>query len=316
MKNIAQLNKATSVKITTLVDNYIDLFLPSTNKVKREPLISDGSRPSGLLAEHGLSLLVDVFNESEHHQILFDTGLTDIPLPYNLESMGINLDNVEAVVLGHGHPDHIGGLIRIYRDRLVPKHAPLVVHPEAFKQRLNDFGGQIRVLKRLDKTTLNFLGVKIQENTSPILLGNNTILITGEIERVTDFEKGFPPARKIEDGQIKPDTAIKDEQSLVINVKDKGLVILSSCGHPGIINTILYAQKLTGEKRIYFVMGGFHLTGPIFEPLIEPTINEMKKLNPEIVVPTHCTGWKAINEFAKEMPDQFILNSVGTSYML
>jgi len=133
---------------------------------------------------------------------------------------------------------------------------------------------------------------------------------------VTDFEKGFPLGRKFEGGKIKPDTAVRDEQALVINVKGKGLVILTGCGHQGIINTIKYAQKLTQETKVYFVMGGFHLTGALFEPLIGRTVAEMKKFSPQIVVPTHCTGWKAMSTFAKEMPKSFVLNSVGTKYVL
>jgi 7,8-dihydropterin-6-yl-methyl-4-(beta-D-ribofuranosyl)aminobenzene 5'-phosphate synthase len=82
-----------------------------------------------------------------------------------------------------------------------------------------------------------------------------------------------------------------------------------------IINTVRHIQEQTGTEKVHAVLGGFHLTGPIFEPLIGPTIEEMKKIGPDFVVPTHCTGWNAINRFAKEMPEQFILNTVGTTYV-
>ena len=81
-----------------------------------------------------------------------------------------------------------------------------------------------------------------------------------------------------------------------------------------IINTVKHAQKVTGVEQVHAVLGGFHLNGPLFEPIIGPTIEEMKKINPAVIVPMHCTGWKAINEFARAMPDQFILNSVGSTY--
>jgi 7,8-dihydropterin-6-yl-methyl-4-(beta-D-ribofuranosyl)aminobenzene 5'-phosphate synthase len=149
-----------------------------------------------------------------------------------------------------------------------------------------------------------------------MLLGADLVLVTGEVERVTDFEKGFPLGRKFEEGKIKPDTEVTDEQAIVLNVEGKGLVILTGCGHQGIINTITYAQKLTQETRVYFVMGGFHLTGPLFEPLIDRTVAGMKKFSPQMIVPTHCTGWKAMSTFAKEMPNEFVLNSVGTKYVL
>jgi len=312
-----RIRKADRAQITVLADNYTDVFLSSTEKVKRPPHMMEGNVLRGLLADHGFSILVEVFEGSNQHRLLFDTGHADVVVPWNVESLGICLQTVEAVAIGHGHHDHFGGLIRLYKDGLIPRTASLHVHPEVFSQRFIDLRdeGWAR-MPQLTKTPLNYLGVKINENKSPSLLASGLTLLTAEVERVTDFERGFPPGRRFEDGEIKLDTMIRDEQALILNVKNKGLVIISSCGHPGIINTILYARKLTSEKRVYCVIGGFHLTGKIFEPVIEPTIAEMKKLAPEMLVPCHCTGWKAMNRFATEMPDQFVLNSVGTRYML
>ncbi len=106
-----------------------------------------------------------------------------------------------------------------------------------------------------------------------------------------------------------------DDRGLAVKVKNKGLVVIGGCSHAGIINTVKHAQKVTGVPKVHAVLGGFHLTGPIMEPVIGPTIGEMKKFRPEYIVPTHCTGWRAINHFAKEMPEQFILNTVGTTYI-
>jgi len=148
---------------------------------------------------------------------------------------------------------------------------------------------------------------------SSSLVTDSMILVTGEIERVTEFEKGLPNASMERNGKVEPDI-IRDDQALVIKLKEKGLVIISGCGHAGIINTVLYAKKLAGIDRIHAVMGGFHLSGPIFEPIIEKTIIEFKKIKPEILVPMHCTGWKAINTFSEEFPSSFVLNSVGTRF--
>jgi len=90
---------------------------------------------------------------------------------------------------------------------------------------------------------------------------------------------------------------------------------IGGCSHAGIINTVKHAQEIAGTQKVHAVLGGFHLSGPLFDPIIKPTIEEMKKIAPEYIVPTHCTGWKAINEFATAMPDQFQLNSVGTTYV-
>jgi 7,8-dihydropterin-6-yl-methyl-4-(beta-D-ribofuranosyl)aminobenzene 5'-phosphate synthase len=107
---------------------------------------------------------------------------------------------------------------------------------------------------------------------------------------------------------------ILDDQALVINIPDKGLVMISGCAHAGIINTVEYAKKITGISTVHAVLGGFHLTGPAFEPIIRPTIDEMKRIDPDYIIPMHCTGWNAINGFAREMPGKFILNTVGTTY--
>jgi 7,8-dihydropterin-6-yl-methyl-4-(beta-D-ribofuranosyl)aminobenzene 5'-phosphate synthase len=115
-----------------------------------------------------------------------------------------------------------------------------------------------------------------------------------------------------EDGQEKWDP-IEDDTAIVVHVRGKGLVILSGCAHSGIINTVRYAQEVTGVDAVYVVMGGFHLTGADFEPVIEPTVEALRKLDPQYVVPTHCTGRKAIMHIEREMPENFLLNMSGTT---
>ena len=109
---------------------------------------------------------------------------------------------------------------------------------------------------------------------------------------------------------------IHDDQAVVIHVKEKGLVILTGCGHAGAINTIRHAQELTGIQQVYAVLGGSHLTGALFEPSIPPTIAALKTLNPALIVPAHCTGWKATHALARKLPEAFVPNSVGTRFML
>jgi len=133
----------------------------------------------------------------------------------------------------------------------------------------------------------------------------------GEIPRTTDFEKGWPIVHCQTESEEVWD-AIEDDTSIVMNLKDKGLVILSGCAHSGIINTVHHAMKVTGIEKIHAVMGGFHLTGPFFEPIIDLTTQELQKINPAYIIPTHCTGRKAIMEMEKLMPDKFILNMAGT----
>jgi len=192
MKKTLKLKKAERVEITTLADNYTDAFLTSTDTVKRAPVIVEGNLTRGLLAEHGLSLLVDVFADSDHHRILLDAGWVGIPIPFNLETLGLNLENIEAVVLGHGHVDHFGGLLRLYSERLIPRDAPLIVHPDAFTQRSIEVAGQIVRLPQLTRTPFHHLGVKIQENKTPVLLGAGSGLSHRRSRKSDRFRKGFP----------------------------------------------------------------------------------------------------------------------------
>jgi len=90
------------------------------------------------------------------------------------------------------------------------------------------------------------------------------------------------------------------------------LVVLTGCAHSGIVNTVNYAKAVTGVNPVHVIMGGFHLAGPAAEPVVEKTIEALKKINPAYIVPTHCTGRKSVMEIEKAMPAQFILNMAGT----
>ena len=142
------------------------------------------------------------------------------------------------------------------------------------------------------------------------------MLVTGEIPRETSFEKGYLQQKALINGSWLPDPLILDDRAAVFNVKGKGLVIISGCAHAGIINTITYAQRITGVPRIYAVMGGFHLAGKENENRIEQTAKELKQVNPKLVVPSHCTGWRAMFTIASALPDAFVWNSVGNFYQI
>ncbi len=146
-------------------------------------------------------------------------------------------------------------------------------------------------------------------------LAGDTILATGEVDRTTDFEKGMPGAYVEKKGQLQPDPII-DDQSLIVRLRGKGLVIITGCCHAGLINTIRYAQKITGVNDVHAVLGGLHLSGPAFAPIVERTIDELQRLNPELIVPMHCTGWNSTRRLAEAFDRGFVLNSVGTTYIL
>ncbi len=313
------LQEVERVEVITLMDNYSDVLLEDTDVMTRPHTSKDGKiLTDTFLAEHGLSLLVSVWEKGNRHTILFDAGYTSIGVPHNLKQLGMDIKKtgIECIVISHGHMDHTGALYPILE--MLSGPIPLVAHPGVFSSPryvIRDNGERDLFPLTLIKSDLEDRGVEIVESKGPTLIADNTILVTGEIERSTDFEIGFPNGFMEQDGKIVKDP-VSDDQSLVINLKDMGLVIISGCAHAGIINTLLYAKKITGIDNLQMVMGGFHLSGPVFEPIIEKTIIELKKANPKIIVPMHCTGWKAIKRLSEAFPNAFILNSVGSQCTL
>jgi len=314
---VVSLKEIDRMESLTVIDNYVDVLLTNTPVVTRPPLSKGGDIPSDtLLAEHGLSLLVTVYQGEEKHTVLFDTGYSKIGVPHNLEQLKVDLKELEGIVLSHGHMDHTGALYAIL-DK-ISGTIPLVLHPGAFDGPrffgLAD-GRKLRFPQTLVKEELLSRNVKLTERKTPTPLAHEGILVTGEVERITPFEKGLPNAVLERDGKIEKDPII-DDQALVVNLRGKGLVVIAGCSHAGIINTVLYAQKLTGIERVHTILGGFHLSGPHFEPIIEQTIGELKRINPKVLVPMHCTGWTAIQRMSQEFPDAFVLNSVGSTITL
>jgi len=166
------------------------------------------------------------------------------------------------------------------------------------------------------RRALEDVGFDVVEQHQPSFLLDGAVLVTGEVDRTTDFERGFLVHQAYRDGAWVPDPLILDDQALIVDVAGKGLVILTGCGHAGIVNICRYAQRLTGRNRLHAVLGGFHLNGPLFKPLIPPTLDALEQLAPDVIVPAHCTGWRAMHAIAGRLPQQFIQNSVGTTYHL
>ena len=316
-QSVVPLKEVDRVEILTVIDNYVDVLLTNTEVITRPPLAKTGTIPvDTLLAEHGLSLLVTVYEGEEKHTMLFDTGYTKIGVPHNLDQLGVDLGEVEAIALSHGHMDHTGSLYAVL-DRMKNK-IPLVLHPAAFDApRFFGLADGRRLLfpQTLVKEDLKKRNIDLVESKTPTLLAGERIMVTGEVERTTSFEKGLPNAVLERDGKVEKDPII-DDQALVIHLKGKGLVVIAGCSHAGIINTIFYAQKMTGIQKVHAVMGGFHLSGPYFEKIIEQTLGELKKIQPQFLSPMHCTGWKAIQQMSQAFPDEFILNSVGSMITL
>ena len=315
-ENKIDLKKASKAVVTTVIENYTEALLPSSDKVERAALAKDGVRKPPLLAEHGLSILVEVADGSDRHTVLMDFGGSKIGVPHNIKVLEIDVNEIEAFVVSHGHHDHVGAIFEILNS-LQKKPRPVVVHPDAFlNPRFHKFpdGRQVPI-PCIKEGIIEETGNEMVEARSPVLIADDYVLALGQIPRVNDFEKGMPSAYYEKDGEIYKDD-IMDDMGIVLDIKDKGLAVITGCGHSGIINTIRYAQEITGVDKVYCVMGGFHLIGNIGEAVIERTIEEMKQSDPEIIVPMHCTGLKAMHKFEEVFPEAFVLNASGSKIKL
>jgi 7,8-dihydropterin-6-yl-methyl-4-(beta-D-ribofuranosyl)aminobenzene 5'-phosphate synthase len=304
------------VEVLAVMDNSVDMLMSSTSMAQRAPLRRDAFSRPRLRAEHGVSMLVTVHYEGNKQVVLFDAGTTTDGALHNMDVLEVEPKELHAVVLSHGHTDHTLGLIGLLK-RFGRHGMPIILHPDAFLKRKNVLPDGHEVdLPPPDRRDIEAEGINIVEERGPTLLIDDRILITGQIPRKVPFEKGFPPGRAEINGQWQPDPWIHDDQALVIHVRNKGLIVLTGCGHAGLINTLEFSREITGVTEIYSVMGGFHLTGKIFEPIIRPTVEAVAKYSPKVIVPQHCTGWLATQEISRRFPDAFIAPSVGTCFML
>lgn len=321
--------EANRVEILTVIDNVSDVLLPSTAVARRmgvgregQPLprleahlLEEGYAADLPFAEHGLSFLVTVFAGEQRHSLLFDTGSTVNGLVHNLRAMGVNPREIETIVFSHGHFDHTMGLSSLVQE-LSPL-PPLMVHPDCWlKRRVAVPGQQPRELPTTSRERVGAAGFELIEQRQPSLLFEGALLVTGEIERTTPFEQGFPIHQALRDGVWVPDPLILDDQALVVNVRGRGLAVITGCGHAGVVNTVLHARNITGIERVYAVIGGFHLATSPLETVVWPTIEALAGFAPEVIVPAHCTGWRATHAIAAAFPDAFVQGSVGTRYVL
>jgi len=303
-----------AAEVTVLVDNFVDVLLPSTEVVQRARVhygLLERDREQ-LVAEHGLSLLLSVERDGERASLLYDAGLGRQTAIHNMDVLEVRLADLRTVVLSHGHTDHHGGLEGMLQ-RVGARGMPLVIHPDAWRDRKVVFptGAEMH-FPPPSRQDLDREGVVVSEERQPSLVIDGMVLVTGQVERVTDFEQGFPLSHAHTGSGWEPDPWLWDDQAVVVNVKGRGLVVLSGCSHAGAINVLRQAQRLTGVERIYAFVGGMHLTGGIFEPIIPQTLDELVAIGPTWVVPGHCTGWKATHEVARRLPEAFVQPSVGT----
>jgi len=298
-----------AVTVEILVDNFFDVFEPSRPGIVER--VVPGALKKPLVAAHGLAYLLTLSQDGRRTKILMDAANSPLPLFNNLEALEHGVDEVDALVLSHGHPDHYGGVLEFLARRT--RSLPVFFHADiSWPKILITPRGRIGPWQ-LETDRLAAAGAVLHENQGPQMVLDQ-VLLTGTVEATTPYEKPLPGFKRKVNGEEEPDP-FSDEQALVAHVEGRGLVVIGGCSHPGIVNMVKYAQKLTGVKKIALIMGGFHLTAGGDE-LIHHTIQGLKELNPELIIAGHCTGFRALTRLAAAFPDNFMVSCVGTRVMV
>jgi 7,8-dihydropterin-6-yl-methyl-4-(beta-D-ribofuranosyl)aminobenzene 5'-phosphate synthase len=318
-----------SLAVRVVVDSAYDLFIADAEhrlaKVEHTRRIA-GHENQTLAGEWGLSLHLEAAGAAGRSQYLLDFGYTPEVLIRNFELLDIEPGRLDGLILSHGHRDHFGGLngfVAHYRERMAPDLKLYAGGEETFREKWRKRKDAEPVSQGLiDRQALMAAHVGTVCCETAQALGG--AFSTGPIARhsfetppeTTLVEPGakdhFTEAER--QGRLVPDRH-PDEHATCYVVQGRGLVVISSCGHSGIINTVETAMAVSGVSKLHAVLGGFHL-GPAPLDYVDHTIAELERLNPDLVVPMHCTGSNFIHKVRERMPDRVLPTNIGTRFTL
>lgn len=305
------------LRLTSVVDNYLDPLLKDEGPAKRRPR-QPVSYERCLCSEHGLAEIVESRIGHDTFSLLFDFAASPLVYLHNLELLTqdyqVDLKQIRALVLSHGHWDHFGGLPGLLSEKRdsLRDEIRLYAGEDAFLHRLRrPPQGPGADMGQLDEAFVAGQRIEIVKVRSPELLGAQAML-SGEIRRRTAYETGASIWRVEKDGVDIVDE-LPGEQALVYHLRGKGLVVLTACGHAGVVNTVLHAMETTGIDRVHAIIGGFHLSGAPAERIAQ-TVEGLAACNPDLIVPMHCSGIAMIEQLQRRLPGRVIYNSAGTRY--
>ena len=315
------------LEILVLVDNATDMLSSTLPHVESESsgLIRRGVRMLAskclCCATHGLSCLVTAHRGGASHTVLFDTGPEDYSFERNVTRLGADLGTVDSIVLSHGHWDHAGAMLLalgMIRGRNGGRKIPYYAHPGMFRSRgVKLPNGSLRLMEDIPSVAdLTAFGADVVVTTEPQVLHDGMFFVSGEIPRVTPYERGFPgQVRLKDDGQTwEPDELLMDERFLAVNVAGKGLVVFSACSHAGVVNVLTHARASFPGVSLHAVMGGLHLSGPN-ESVIPQTVEGLRAFDLKTIAAGHCTGWRALTALANAFGDKILApTAVGKRY--
>ncbi|KAJ5288613.1 hypothetical protein N7478_001643 [Penicillium angulare] len=336
------LQEVDSLEATVIIDNELDPMSPAAPDTVHlsgqigSIAVRPDSKISGrgdaiyelrmgniCCAAHGLSILITATKGDKKHSVLFDAGPEEDAWERNVQRLRPDLASVEVIQLSHWHRDHSGGLLRAIRMIKDAKRAQgisdnLVVdlHPDRPVYRGIALPQQIVSLEA-DPTfeEISQTGAVIEENDETHTILDDMFLVSGGIPRVTPYETGLKGAVRFdsESGEWYSDELIADERFLAVNVKDKGLVVFTGCSHGGVVNATKHAMKHMPENTLlHCVVGGFHLATSD-DMQVQKTVADLKRLDPAVLMPGHCSGWRSKFAIEKAMPGTLVPCTVGTS---
>lgn len=300
------------VSVTTVIDNSVDI-LRADEKVARRWSVPRARKIADLRAEHGLAHHVEVTRGRDTARIAFDFGLTAGAMTHNFQELGLDAAAIDALALSHGHSDHFGGLLGFlsaYRRQMRPG-LRFYGHPNHYVARFMERDGDRISLGRLDRGDVARWDLDVVDVPEPVVLAEG-VLLSGEMRQPEPYEV-IPPSMRMEAGGTLVQDTFIGEQTMVAHVRDRGLVVVTSCSHRGIVGICRHAARVSGVTKIHAVIGGFHLSGLDAER-IDRVVEALRGFEVDHLVPQHCTGAEALFRLNQRMGQELVVSSTGSTF--